>query len=381
MINNLGMFFIVAGVIVTIIVCAAIPGSSPSHPPHASSTFVWADFQNSTGWDSKGFVFLAGMLNGAYAVGTPDCVSHLAEEIPNPKRNIPLAIAAQMGIGFITALCYIIAIFYAINDLDSVTSLDSAFARFPLAEIYSQATSTKAGTLGLLVIILLPLFGTCVGTYITAGRTLWTLARDDATPFSGKLGHIRPGPNFKNPFNATLTCGVISTCLGCIYVGSTTAFNAFVGSFVILSSLSYCAAILPFILTGRFSRSEKEGGNGMRKGPFSMGHKTGLIVNIISCAYILVSSTSPLLFAGYTVPLLTDLRQVFVVIYCFPFIKPVTAKNMNYASVTTGGLTIFVSVWWMFRGGRYVGPKAIVHGDEEGQGHGQNFEMVGEGKA
>lgn len=296
-INNLGLFFIIGGVFVTIIVCAALPGSSPSHPPHATSTFVWADFQNATGWDSKGFVFLAGMLNGAFAVGTPDCVSHLAEEIPRPRRNIPLAIAAQMVIGFITAFCYMIAIFYAINNLEAVTDPASQFARFPLAEIYAQATNTGAGTLGLLAVILLPLIITCIGTYITAGRTLWTLARDDATPFSRTLGQIKPGANFKNPFNATLACGLINTCLGCIYVGSTTAFNAFVGSFVILSSLSYCAAILPFILTGRFSRSEKEGGNGMKKGPYAMGHKTGLVVNIISCAYIIVSISKSMILS------------------------------------------------------------------------------------
>jgi choline transport protein len=77
---------------------------------YATSSFVWADWANETGYSSDGFVFLAGMLNGAYAVGTPDCVSHLAEEIPNPKRNVPLAMAAQMVMGFITAFCYTIAI-------------------------------------------------------------------------------------------------------------------------------------------------------------------------------------------------------------------------------------------------------------------------------
>lgn len=44
---------------------------------------------NLTGYSNDGFVFLMGMLNSAYAVGTPDCVSHLAEETPNPRVNIP----------------------------------------------------------------------------------------------------------------------------------------------------------------------------------------------------------------------------------------------------------------------------------------------------
>lgn len=303
---------------------------------YASSSFVWADWSNQTGYSSNGFVFLAGMLNGAYAVGTPDCVSHLAEEIPHPKRNIPLAIAAQMGIGFFTAFFYMIAIFYAITDLDGV--LGAPY--FPLAQIYAQATSSNGGTVGLLLVILFPILCTTIGCYITAGRCLWTLARDEAVPFSGTLGVI--SHRFKNPFNATVVCGIFSTILGAIYVGSTTAFNAFVGSFVVLSTLSYLAAILPFIFTRRFSRSSQEPGayiNSMKPGPFQMGHRVGYTINIISCLYIIV----------------------FVVIYCFPYSLPVNAINMNYACLITGGMTIFATAWWFVKGGNYVGPKALVH--------------------
>lgn len=87
-VNQLGLFFILAGVFITIIVCAAMPGKG-GRPGYATTSFVWKDWVNSTGYSSDGFVFLMGMLNGAYAVGTPDCVSHLAEEIPNPRVNIP----------------------------------------------------------------------------------------------------------------------------------------------------------------------------------------------------------------------------------------------------------------------------------------------------
>lgn len=57
-------------------VCAIMP--STTGEGHASSSNVWSDWDNETGYTSNGFVFLAGMLNGAFAVGTPDCVSHLA---------------------------------------------------------------------------------------------------------------------------------------------------------------------------------------------------------------------------------------------------------------------------------------------------------------
>jgi choline transport protein len=343
LINNLGLFFILAGVFITILVCAIMPSTAGTG--HASNDFVWSDWSNQTGYTSDGFVFLAGMLNGAYAVGTPDCVSHLAEEIPNPKKNIPLAIAAQMAIGFFTTFFYMIAIFYSISSLDDV--LASAIPTFPLATIYAQATSSRGGALGLLILIFFPIFCTCIGTYITSGRTLWTLARDDATPFPKVIGKI--SPTHKNPFNATLACGCVSTVLGCIYVGSSTAFNAFVGSFVVLSTLSYLAAILPFVFTRRFqpqthssSNDHAIVGNGMRPGHFIMPSAVGYTVNIISCLYIVV----------------------FVIIYCFPYAMPVAAANMNYSCLITGALTIFVGLWYLVRSKRYVGPMALVHHEE-----------------
>jgi choline transport protein len=87
-VNQLGLLFILASVFITIVICAAMPGTG-GRPGHATTSFIWKDWVNSTGYSSDKFVFLMGMLNGAYAIGTPDCVSHLAEEIPNSRVNIP----------------------------------------------------------------------------------------------------------------------------------------------------------------------------------------------------------------------------------------------------------------------------------------------------
>jgi choline transport protein len=78
---------------------------------------------------------------------------------------------------------------------------------------------------------------------------LWTLARDDATPASGWLRHV--SDQWRNPLNAQLVSGCCVTLLGCVYIASDRAFNAFVGTFAILTTLSYLTAILPNLLTGR----------------------------------------------------------------------------------------------------------------------------------
>jgi len=76
MVNNLGLVFILGGCVVSVLVCAIMPSTTGTG--HASTSAVWGDWENETGYGSDGFVFLTGMLNGAYAVGAPDCVSHLA---------------------------------------------------------------------------------------------------------------------------------------------------------------------------------------------------------------------------------------------------------------------------------------------------------------
>ena len=80
LIGSAGGFFILAGVFVTIIVCAVMPHVNGFK--YSTDQDVWRTWTNQTGYSSQGFVFVAGMLNGAYSVGNADCSTHLAEEIP-----------------------------------------------------------------------------------------------------------------------------------------------------------------------------------------------------------------------------------------------------------------------------------------------------------
>lgn len=65
--QDLGMFFVIIGGFITIVVVAAMPKK------HASNAFVWRDWDNQTGW-GNGAAFLTGVLNGAFTIGTPDAI-------------------------------------------------------------------------------------------------------------------------------------------------------------------------------------------------------------------------------------------------------------------------------------------------------------------
>ncbi|KAI9042599.1 putative choline transport protein [Aspergillus affinis] len=223
---------------------------------------------------------------------------------------------------FCTALIYLIALFYSIQDLDAVFRTD--FTLFPTAEIYKQATFSDEAAIGLIAVLFLATFPTLIGIFVTGGRMWWSLAQDNATPFSNYFSHVHPRLNC--PVRATLAMGSIVSCLGCIYMGSSTAFQALISSYIVLSSLSYLGAILPHMLTRR---------EGIVLGPFYLGKRVGFVVNVVSVGYILVT----------------------VVFFCFPLVRPVTVQNMNYTSVITVGVVGLTAVWWVWRGRRdYKGP-------------------------
>lgn len=183
--------------------------------------------------------------------------------------------------------------------------------------MYQQATRSNAGTMGLLFIFLLDVVMTIPGAYIMCGRMLWTLGRDEATPFSGWVGRI--SPRWRNQFNATLVCGCTVTVLGAIYVASVEAFQAILvrtsplatvsrgceqlliipaqSVFCIFTTMSYFAAIFPHIL---FRRQY------VIPGPFYMSGIKGYIVIGIACAYIIIWN----------------------IMFCFPYSLPNSVATM-----------------------------------------------------
>jgi choline transport protein len=305
--QNFGLFIVLVGGIVTIIVLAAMP------KPHSSSSFVWKDWSNTTGWTS-GVAFLTGVLNGAFTIGTPDAVTHMAEELPDPRRDLPKAIAAQMG--------FAIALFYGVSDLSAVQSSNGSF---PLATAYLQATNSTGATFGLLFIIFLSLTPCLIGTFLTVGRTWWALARDNATPFAHVFSSVNE--TLSCPIPATLLTGLLTNALCAITLGSRTAFSDLAGSFVILTSTSYVMCFLPNLLTGR---------RNMPPGPFYMG-STGFLINGVAIVSIIF----------------------FNIMFCFPYALPTTVASMNYNSVILVGVVALTTFWWFVHAIRkYEGPVA-----------------------
>ncbi|RYP05611.1 hypothetical protein DL765_009794 [Monosporascus sp. GIB2] len=328
-INNALMVLGYGGWLVSVVAVAVLSArGEEGRAAHASSAFVWREWRNGTGYRSDGLVFVLGMLNGAFNIGTPDCSTHMAEEVPRPSVNIPVAMGVQMTASFLSTIVYFVVLMYSITDFDAVLNTTAAF---PLTEIYRQASggSTPAA-IGLTAVVLLPILGSSLGAMLTASRVFWTLARDGAVPFPRALARV--SPRWRNPLGAILLVGAFCTAMGLLYLASDVAFQAMVGSFVVLVALSYLAAVLPFLLRGR---------RGVEPGPFFVRGVPGTVISAVSCGFMMV----------------------WVVFYCFPYAQPVTAAGMNYSSLIVGGLTILVGAWWFRIRKTYSGPPVLLMGD------------------
>ncbi|KAJ5232649.1 hypothetical protein N7468_005605 [Penicillium chermesinum] len=288
-----------------------------SAPVHNDAKFVFRTWINKTGWDNNVMCFITGLVNPLYSLGGLDGISHITEEMPNPGRNAPLGLAITLSIAFVTGIAYLLSLMFSVQNY---ASLGDTQTGLPLAEIFHQATSSRGGAFGLVFMVWMALGPCVIGSQLSTGRVLWAFARDDGLP----LSHIwaRVHPSLGSPFNAQLFVGVIIALLGCIYLGSSTAFNSMMSSAVTINNFAFIVPILTNVLLRRRT---------MHKGPFSMNFVTGMTVNIVAVLW--------LVFA--------------IIFFSFPYQMPVTVSNMNYTCVIIGGFLIIEMGWWVIAGKRY----------------------------
>ncbi|KAH6900597.1 amino acid/polyamine transporter I [Thelonectria olida] len=327
-----GLVLVIVGGLVSIIVVASMPSK------HASNHFVWGSFNdnNLTGWDG-GVAFMLGVLNGAFAIGTPDSITHMAEECTNPKRDLPKAIFLQIGLGGLYGLAFAVVLGYAISD---ISVLQNGVNAFPLAGIYRQATGSPGATFGLLFIIFLSSSCCVIGTVLTNSRAYWALARDNAVPLSKMFSRVNK--TLSCPVESTLFVAVVASGIGAIPIGSPVGFSNLTGSFIIISTVSYAIPFACNMSTGR---------RHFAPGPFHLKN-LGWVINGLAVLFIVL----------------------FDIFFCFPLALPFDATTMNYNCVILVGVVFITSVWWMLHASRhYPGPMfkdTFIH-DEREQANGE----------
>ncbi|KAK6461092.1 amino acid permease-domain-containing protein [Scheffersomyces coipomensis] len=299
---SLASFFII-----TVVVLAKSSGD------FQSAHFVFVEFTNGTGWSSSGIAFIVGLINPNWSFSCLDAATHLAEELLEPRKQIPIAIIGTVIIGFITSFTYSIAIFFSIKDLDSLYVSNTGV---PIMDIFHQVCGSKAGAIGLELLILLTAIGCNIASHTWQARLCWSFARDNGLPGSKYWSQINTRTG--QPVNAHIMSCAWCAVIGCIYMGSSTAYNAMVIGCIIFLLMSYAVPVTFLLIKGR---------DNIPHGPFWLG-KLGLVSNYVT-----------LFWAIFT-----------TIFYSFPPVMPVTAGNMNYVSAVVGVFGVYCVIYWFARG-------------------------------
>ena len=297
-----------------------VPSVTPSHQP---ASFVFATFINNTGWESAGIAFIVGLINTNWPFCCLDCATHLAEEVPKPERNIPIAICGTVAIGFVTAWFFAIAMFFSLyGPFEQLINTPTGVPI--LALFYSALTGRTARVAGAIVLesfILTTGLGCQIASHTWQSRLVWSFARDGGVPFHKFLAESNE--KLDVPLRAHLVSCSLNSIVGVLYLGSYTAFNSMVTATIVLLYISYAVPIAALLLKGR---------DNIRHGPFWLG-KIGMFANCVVLCWTLFT----------------------LIMYSFPYTMPVAAGNMNYVSAVYAVVSIIMAVDWFTRGRKDYG--------------------------
>ncbi|KAA8904970.1 amino acid/polyamine transporter I [Sphaerosporella brunnea] len=307
-----GSFFLYVSLVSFVTITVTVLAKSS---PKREAKFVFATFVNNTGWESGAIAFIVGLINPNWSFSCLDSATHLAEEVPHPERNIPFAIMGTIAIGFFTSFVYSVSMFFSMKNLDDLVSTPTWT---PILELYRQATDSVPAATFMEFLICFTGLGCQVACHTWQARLCWSFSRDRGLP--GSRYWVKVHPKMGVPWNAhTMSCFIVGL-LGLLYIGSTTAFNSMVAACIVLLYISYAIPVVLLLIKGRTN---------IQPGPFWLGPFGHF------CNYVLLAWT---LFT--------------LIMYSFPYTKPVTTGTMNYVSVVYAVTFAIIGLYWVVRGKR-----------------------------
>jgi choline transport protein len=161
---------------------------------------------------------------------------------------------------------------------------------------------SDAAATAFLVFMLSAGFMAVSGCQATASRLTWSFARDSGLIASSRLCRIDTKKQV--PIWALCANEVVIFIVGCIYLGSSTAFNAFISTGLILQLITFAipaALLLVRKRSARFLPTSRT---------FGLPSAFGWVANFFTVAFALVC----------------------IVFYDFPAVQPVTSSNMSTLS-------------------------------------------------
>ena len=289
--------------------------------PMSSVKFVFATFENDGGYTSSLAWFVGLTASSPLFIGYDGAV-HMAEEVKNAAVNVPRSMFFTVFLNGALGFASYIALLYSIGDIDSALSTPTGW---PFIQIFYNATKSKWGTTAMVSIIIALIVFATISYVASASRQLWAFARDRGVPGWQLISII--DQRLHIPLYALGVTAIINAALGCINIGSSTAFNAII-SLLSAGLFSSYLITIGLLIRKRIVREP------IYFGPWSMG-RFGLPINVLAFTYTLI----------------------VMVFSFFPPAVPVTIVTMNWSCVVFGGIVILGLIYYALIGHRqYRGP-------------------------
>jgi amino acid permease (GABA permease) len=318
--NNVSVWWHILGVLLIVAVLAIVP----SH--HQSASFVFTHFVNGqgwTGWGSKIYVLLLGLLLAQYTFTGYDASAHMTEETRSAATAGPRGIVTSILVSLVAGWVLLIGVTFAIQSYGNESG-----ATVPPAQIFVDALGATGGKLLLLVVVFAQLF--CGMSSVTANsRMIYAFSRDGALPFSKLWHHINA--KTRTPTNAIWLAAGGALILGLPYLGNNAAYAAVTS---IATIGLYVAYVMPTFLRLRL-------GSSFQRGPWHLG-RWSRPIGIVAVAWVCIIS----------------------VLFMLPTTSPIGWGDFNYTVIAVVVVVGFAGIWWLVSAHKwFTGPK--VQGSAE----------------
>lgn len=331
-ISQFGLGISVVSYVLTFLISIISRSFNHSEPWPTGKT-VFGEFTNTTGWSSSGMAFIVGLINPLWSFAGIDSATHMVDDVgySASRKLVPRIIIATILLGFVTAFPYAIVMFFCITDSTQVVS-----SILPILQIYYQATGNKSLSAFMQSCCIITGFICGVSSSTWQNRILWSVSRTyhliecdemntKKAQVVGKIASI--SSTIRIPVYAHSLSHFFVAVIGCIFMGSSTAFNAIITACISILLLSYAVPCIIMV--------------------FVVGKKN-FYRNIASeqQALGLSQQVEESRASWYLVPnILTICWALFCLIFLsFPYVIPVDSSNMNYVSVVYGVMAILIAI-------------------------------------
>ncbi|ORY27495.1 amino acid permease-domain-containing protein [Naematelia encephala] len=304
------------GFIVWITLCITLLSTGATHHPNRNLT----QFKNTTGWSSKGYVYLLGWEYCTIASGA-DASAHMAEETQNPSRNVPNAMTMSMVVTYVLGYISIVLLLLSITTEDMA---EVASHSFPVGYILERATN-RHGAIGICCLLVIVLVVQVLAQLQASSRFVFALARDNAMPFSET---IRRTNSSKQPIFANwLVCLLCAPFAGMVAGPESTLYSVLAVTASCLSYIGYFVPVALYLFSKLDLQTEGRSSWSLRKfsKPFGV---IGVIYGI-----------------------------VITVVECLPSRRPVTVASISWGPIVMVGTGLLCLITWKLYGAKhYSGP-------------------------